>query len=38
MTSMATGSIAGGGLPRPGQEFRLGNYDTEVDREITADE
>jgi hypothetical protein len=35
---MGVGSLAGGGLPLPGQEFRIGGFDTEVDREVTSDE
>lgn len=35
---MGVGGLAGGGLPQSGQEFRIGTYDTEVDREVTYEE
>lgn len=35
---MGVGGLAGGGLPTSGQEFRIGSYDTEVDREVTYEE
>jgi hypothetical protein len=35
---MGVGSLAGGGLPQPGQEFRIGSFDTEVDREVPYEE
>jgi len=36
--SMAVGSLANGGEPQSGQTFRIGSFDTEVDREVTHEE
>jgi hypothetical protein len=35
---MGVGSLASGGLPQSGQEFRIGSFDTEVDREVSYEE
>jgi hypothetical protein len=36
--SMGVGSLANGGEPQSGQTFRIGSFDTEVDREVTHEE
>lgn len=36
--SMGVGSLANGGKPQSGQTFRIGSFDTEVDREVTHEE
>jgi hypothetical protein len=36
--SMGVGSLANGGEPQSGQTFRIGSFDTEVDREVTYEE
>ena len=38
MSRMGVGSLAGGGEPQEGQTFRIGSYDTEVDRKVGYDE
>jgi hypothetical protein len=35
---MGVGSLANGGEPQSGQTFRIGSFDTEVDREVSHDE
>ena len=35
---MGVGSLLGGGQPQSGQTFRIGSFDTEVDREVTQEE
>jgi hypothetical protein len=35
---MGVGSLANGGEPQSGQTFRIGSFDTEVDREVTHEE